>query len=309
MDWESATIESIISAALQEDVGSGDVAVGAAVSPSAAVEARIVAGRDLVCAGLPLVERILSRMDTDVSVEAQCEEGQKVSQGTSLLRLSGNAGAILSASQTVLNFLSRLSGIATLTHAYVEQVRGTRGRIGHTRETTPGLRPLEQYAVQVGGGARRHGSLFDAIVLREPHTELSGGIKAALDRAHSHASTLLNPAALTAYEATGTLPSGSGAASLPIQIQVCDESELREALAAGAESFLLVDVPPSEVRRLAEIAHGERKDCTVEVTGDIAVPEARAYAEAGADYIAPARLISSAPPARVRVLVDSLREK
>ena len=157
---------------------------------------------------------------------------------TCWLHLSGKVGAILTGERTALNFLGRLSGIATLTRRFVEQLAGTRAKIRDTRKTTPGLRLLEKYAVRMGGGTNHRIGLFDAILLKENHIALAGGVKAAMDQAHAFASAKMKPRAMTAYEAVGTVPSPGEADSLPIQIEVRTEPELREALGAGAESVL-----------------------------------------------------------------------
>jgi len=304
MDWDSPYIEDLITAALGEDVGAGDATVAATVSPTATATARIVALQDMVCAGLPLVERILSRLDPDVSVELQAVDGQCVSRDANLATLNGNAGAILSGEQTVLNMLSRLSGIATLTREYAERIVETRAKIRDTRATTPGLRQIEQYAIRLGGGTHDHAGLFDAIVVTRAHVAAAGGVKVALDQAHSHASRLMHPLALSAYEATGTMPAEMEASSLSIQIEVGSEAELREALSAGAESILLREMTAGKTGELVQVARALRADRVIEYCGDISVVDAIAYAETGVDYLAPRALTAAVPWARLRLLVD-----
>lgn len=304
MDWGSAYIEGLITAALAEDVGPSDAAVVATVTSARAGTARIVAGQELVCAGLPLVDKILSRLDPEISVETKVPEGQRVRSGAVLVEISGNADALLSGEQTVVNFLSRLCGIATLTSEYVDRISGAGAKIRDSRNTTPGLRQLEQYAVRVGGGTNHRLGLFDAIVLTWAHIRATGGVKAALDQAHSHASRLMNPLPLTAYEATGAVPSEAEASSLPIQITIQDEQRLREAMSAGAESILFEDMSPEQLQRLVEVARRIRHDCVLEVFGEIPLEHVGAYAATGVDYIAPHGLIRSAPPADLRLLVD-----
>jgi len=307
MDWDAPYIEALITAALGEDVGAGDATVAATVSPTTPATARIVALMELVCAGLPLMERILSRLDADISIELRAVEGQRVARGATLATLRGNAGAILSGEQTVLNVLSRLSGIATLTREYVDRIAGTRAKIRDTRVTTTGLRQVEQYAVRMGGGAHHHAGLFDAIVVTRAHVAAAGGVTAALDRAHSRASQLMNPQALSAYEATGTIPAEMEASSLAIQIEAGSEAELREALSAGAESILVAEMTAQQTAELVNVAHTLRPDCVIEYCGDISVTDARAYAEAGVDYLAPRALTTDAPWARLRLVVDRFR--
>jgi len=309
MDWDSEYIAELIERALTEDVGAGDVTVAATIPAQASGEARILAKQELVCAGLPLVERIFQRLDAEMDVDLRAKEGQFVKSGEVLAHLSGKAGAILTGERTALNFLEGLSGIATLTHQFVEQLAGTRAKIRDTRKTTPGLRLLEKYAVKMGGGTNHRIGLYDAILLKENHIALAGGVKAALDQAHAFASARMKPHAMTAYESVGTTPSPSEADSLPIQIEVRNESELREALGAGADSVLLDNMSPEEARHCVEIVRGLRGDCVVEISGGITLQNARSHAETGADYLSSGTLTHSAPAAAVSLLVDRLKEK
>jgi nicotinate-nucleotide pyrophosphorylase (carboxylating) len=306
MDWDSPYIAALITAALAEDVGSGDESVTATVSLSATATAHIVAEQDLVCAGLPLVERIFSHLDPDISVELHSCDGQSVSHHSKLLTCTGHTAAILAGKQTVLNFLAHLSGIATRTRAYLERTAGTHAKICGSRNSTPGLRRIELYAVKMGGGTAARAGLFDAMVLDAEHIAAAGGITAALDQAHSHASRLMNPLPLTAYEATGMVPSEMDASSLPIQIAVGNEHEVREAVSSGAQAVLLSNMTPEQVRPLVQLARILRSDCRVEFSDDTTLDNVRAYAEAGVDFISPAELTRSAPAAALRLLVDSL---
>jgi nicotinate-nucleotide pyrophosphorylase (carboxylating) len=298
MDWDSRQIRDIVESALREIVRSGDVSVAAAVAPNVRVPARIVAGQELVCAGLPLAVRVFRALDTEIEFPTCTEEGQRVGRGTELLRLKGKAGAILSGEHTALNFLERLSGIATLTRRFVEEIAGTGAKIQNTWKTSPGLRALEQYAVRVGGGTNGRSGLCDGILLERDHIALAGGIKAALDQAHSYIALKIQPRAMTAYEAVGTTPSEAEASSLPLQIEVRDENELRAALEAGAESVLLNGMQTEQTRRCVQIVHDIRPECVVEIGGHITLANVRAYA------VAVNAITETAPPANVRLLVD-----
>jgi len=309
MDWDSEYIAGLIERALAEDVGAGDATVAATILTHASGEARILAKQELVCAGLPLVERIFRRLDLQMAVDFYFQDSQLVKRGDVLVHLSGRAAAILTGERTALNFLGRMSGIATLTHRFVEQLSGTRAKIRDTRKTTPGLRLLEKYAVKMGGGTNHRIGLYDAILLKENHMALAGGVKAALDQAHAFASARMKPRAMTAYEAVGTVPSSAEVTSLPIQIEVRNESELREALEAGAASVLLDNMSPDQARRCVQIVRSLRADCIVEISGGITLQNARAYAETGADYLSVGALTHSAPAADVSLLVDSIKEK
>jgi nicotinate-nucleotide pyrophosphorylase (carboxylating) len=307
MDWDSSYVGNLISQALAEDIGPGDATVAATIPAHAIGRAHIVAKQDLVCAGLPLAESVFHTLDPQMKLERHAEEAQLVHKGHDLLHLDGKASAILTGERTALNFLGRLSGIATLTHQFVEQLAGTRAKMRDTRKTTPGLRLLEKYAVKMGGGANHRIGLYDAILLKENHIALAGGVKAALDQAHSYASSRVSPRATTAYEAVGQIPSHSEAASLQIQIEVRSAAELREALSAGAAAVLLDNMTPDRARACVQIAQGIRPDCVVEISGGITLANARAYAETGADYLSSGALTHSAPNADMSLLVDSLQ--
>ncbi len=309
MDWDSNYIAEVIERGLAEDVGAGDVTVAATIPAQTWGEARILAKQELVCAGLPLVERIFERLDAEMDVELCAREGQVVKSGDVLARLSGKAGALLTGERTALNFVGRLSGIATLTRWFVEQLEGTRAKIRDTRKTTPGLRLLEKYAVKMGGGTNHRIGLYDAILLKENHIALAGGVKAALDQAHAFVSARMKPRAMTAYEAVGTVPSAAESDSLPIQIEVRDETELRGAIGAGAESVLLDNMTPEEARRCVEIVRSQRADCVVEISGGITLENVRSYAESGADYVSAGALTHSAAAADISLLVDRVKEK
>jgi nicotinate-nucleotide pyrophosphorylase (carboxylating) len=309
MQWNSDEITKLIEQALAEDVGAGDVTVAATIPATAEGQAHIVAKQELVCAGLPMAERVFRRLDPQMRLEWRAGDGQVVQKGQDVLHLLGKAAAILTGERTALNFLGRLSGIATLTRRFVGQLSGTRAKIRDTRKTTPGLRQLEKYAVKMGGGTNHRIGLFDAILLKENHIALVGGVKAALDQAHAYASLHRKLRAMTAYEAVGSSATEEQASSLSIQIEVRNREELREALAAGAESVLLDNLTPEEARRYVEMVRGIRASCTVEISGGITLENARAYALAGADYLSSGALTHSAESADLSLLVDSIKEK
>ena len=309
MDWNSHEVDELIRRSLAEDVGSGDVTSLATIPATAMAHARIIAKSPLVCAGLPLAERVFRTLDADAAIELIANDGDTVEKGCELLQIHARARAVLTAERTALNFLAHLSGIATLTHRFVERLAGTNAKIRDTRKTTPGLRMLEKYAVRIGGGTNHRIGLYDAILLKENHIALAGGVTAALGQAHAYASSRMNTPETTAYEATASPRGASPDGSLPIQIEVRDEQELREALEAGAESVLLDNMAPDAARRCVQFAHNLRRDCVVEISGGIKLDNARAYAETGADFLSSGALTHSAPAADLSLLVDSIEGK
>jgi nicotinate-nucleotide pyrophosphorylase (carboxylating) len=306
MDWDSPYIAERIAQALAEDVGTGDLTVAATIPANAVGKARIIAKQEMVCVGLPLVEKVFETLDPDIDLHSAVADGQLIDKGQELQHISGLAVAILTGERTALNFLGHLSGIATLTHQFVGELAGTNTKIRDTRKTTPGLRLLEKYAVKMGGGTNHRMGLFDAILLKENHIALAGGVKAALDQAHAYASSRMNPQAMTAYEAVASAPASRGNHGLTIQIEVRNEAELREALSAGAESVLLDNMSPDEARHCVSVTRSIRASCVVEISGGITLQNARAYALTGADYLSAGALTHSARAADVSLLVDSI---
>jgi nicotinate-nucleotide pyrophosphorylase (carboxylating) len=216
----------------------------------------------------------------------------------------------LTGERTALNFLTHLSGIATLTRRFVELLAGTGTKIRDTRKTIPGLRMLEKYAVKMGGGTNHRIGLFDAILLKENHIALAGGVKAALDMAHAFASSRVVTGSLSAYEAvggaSGSSANASGNSLLAVQIEVRDQEELREALGAGASAVLLDNMAPEEARACVLIVRSVRPACVVEISGGITLENARAYAEVGADYLSSGMLTHSAVASNLSLLVEGI---
>ena len=282
MDWNSEANTALIRQALAEDIGTGDATCAATIPERATARARILTRESVVCAGLPLAERIFRALDPQIKIEALCKDGESAAAGSDLLRLQGSARAILTGERTALNFLGRLSGIATLTSQFVRQLAGTRANIRDTRKTTPLLRALEKYAVRMGGGVNHRFGLYDAILLKENHIALAGGVHQALEKARAYS------------------------ASLPVQIEVRNPTELGEALAAGAGAVLLDNMTVDEATLCVSMARQLRPHCAVEISGGITLANARAYAQTGADYLSSGTLTHSAPAADLSLLVESV---
>ena len=309
MDWNTPYIANLVRRSLEEDIGTGDATTEAAVPPRATARAHMLARQTLVCAGLPIAEKVFRALDPEVRVIFPHNDGSFLEPGAEILQVKGNARAILTGERTTLNFLAHLCGIATLTRRFVEQLAGTKTRIRDTRKTTPGLRALEKYAVKTGGGANHRFGLYDAILLKENHIALAGGIKAALDKAHTYVSPKVPaPRAASAYDAAGLDPEVVGPGPLPVQVEVRDQKELQEALGAGAEAVLLDNMTPACAAACVKIARGIRAECVIEISGGITLDNVRAYAEAGADFLSSGMLTHSAPAANLSLLVESIEE-
>ena len=308
MNWHSQEIDELVRRALAEDVGTGDATTAAIVPAGAPAKATIVARQTLVCAGLPIAELVFRALDREMRVVCRHKDGALVEAGAELIELAGEARAILAGERTALNFLAHLCGIATQTRRFVEQLAGTQARIRDTRKTTPGLRALEKYAVKCGGGSNHRFGLYDAILIKENHIAIAGGVKAALDRAHAFSSLkMAAPRAASAYDAAGLDPEAAGPGALSVQIELRNEEELREALDAGAEAVLLDNMTPGEARRCVQLARSLRRDCVIEISGGITLANVRAYAETGAEFLSAGALTHSAPSADLSLLVERVR--
>ena len=311
MDWDSPEAKSCIAAALAEDIGAGDLTAEAIVPSEAQATARIVARQALVVAGMPLAERVLRARSDEIQIEVLYSDGQPAARDAVLARIAGPARAILTAERTALNFLAHLSGIATLTRRFAEAIAGTNARIRDTRKTTPLMRALEKYAVRAGGGENHRFGLFDAILIKENHIGVAGGVAEALRRARAAAEIVSREqffaggAEVTAYESFRAPANAGAARTISIQVEVRSETELREALAEEADSVLLDNMPPVEAARLIALVRATRPKCVVEISGGVNLSNVRAYAEAGADYISIGALTHSAPAADLSLLVDS----
>jgi nicotinate-nucleotide pyrophosphorylase (carboxylating) len=301
-------MDALVRRALAEDVGTGDATTAAIVPTGTPAKATILARQPLVCAGLPIAEKVFRALDARMRIGCAHNDGSFVEAGTELMELAGEAQAILTGERTALNFLAHLCGIATLTRGFVEQLAGTRARMRDTRKTTPGLRGLEKYAVQCGGGTNHRFGLYDAILIKENHITIAGGVKAALDRAHAFTSLKQRaPRTASAYDAVGLAPEADGPRPLAVQVEVSNQEELREALGAGAEAVLLDNMTPEAAKQCVELAQRLRRDCVIEISGGLILENVRAYAETGADFLSSGALTHSAPSANLSLLVEGVR--
>lgn len=263
-------IRTLARTALAEDVGAGDITTEVCVPAQRRARAVIVARQPCVVAGLELAEAVFTELD--VTVEFLTADGRIVAAGDALLRLTGSARGILTGERTALNFLQRLSGIATLTRQFVEAVAGTRAQILDTRKTTPTLRTIEKYAVSVGGGRNHRFGLFDAVMIKDNH-------RALLDAD--------GPAALSAAVAAAR----ARQPGIAIIIEADTLAHVEGALAAGADQILLDNMTLDELREAVVLVAGRAR---LEASGGVRLANVRAVAETGVDYISIGALTHSA---------------
>lgn len=254
---------------LAEDFGKGgDVTSAATIDADAGFSAILTAREPIVVAGLDLAAAFFRALDDAIVVEQQAKDGASVEGGAVLMRLNGNARAMLSAERSALNTLQHLSGIATLTKRYVDAVAGTGAVVLDTRKTIPGLRALEKYAARMGGAQNHRMRLDDGVLIKDNHVAVTGGV---------------GPAVRAAREAdTG----------LQVQVEVDRVEQIEDALAAGADRLLLDNMDPPTLRRAVELVAGR---VPLEASGGVRLDTIRAIAETGVDFISVGRITQSAP--------------
>jgi nicotinate-nucleotide pyrophosphorylase (carboxylating) len=273
-------LSPLLRAALAEDIGPGDVTSELLVPADARASARIRAKAEGIVAGVAVAAAVfrLAAGEAPVAVEAAVPDGAPVRPGDAVLSAEGPARALLAAERTALNFLIRLSGIATLTSRFVAAVAGTGARILDTRKTTPGLRVLERFAVRMGGGDNHRFALYDAVLVKENHLAFRGDLGSALARR----------------------PPG-----MPAIVEAENMAEFRAAVAAGADVVMLDEWTPADVRA-ARGERGDRPRPLLEISGGVNLGNIRAYAEAGAERISIGALTHSAPALDLSMRVTPL---
>ena len=265
-DVSHPEVQDAIRRALEEDIGTGDITTNLCVPAHARATGRMVARQVMTLAGVELLPPIFERIAPGAcEVRLLHHSGASLEDGDEIAVVDGPARALLTGERTALNFLQRLSGVATLAGAFVRAVEGTRCRVLDTRKTTPGLRRLEKMAVAAGGAVNHRAGLFDAVLIKNNHITAAGGVCAALERTRD--------------------------AGLPAEVEVRTRTELDEALRCGAVHVLLDNLTPDQAREWIAHIHGR---ATVELSGGITLANARAYAETGADFISCGALTHSA---------------
>ena len=261
-------LERVVEQALGEDLGTeepgtspglaGDVTTNALLGPATRAQARLVVKETGVVCGLPVAEAVFRALDRDVDYEPLVAEGESVEAGVTVARVEGSGRAILTAERTALNLLGRLSGVATLARAFVEEAAETGVVVLDTRKTTPGLRALEKYATRVGGATNHRFGLYDGVLVKDNHLRLAGGVAAAV--------------AMLRQAGTGH----------PIEVEVETLDEVRQALAAGADVLLLDNMATGLMARAVGMARGRAR---TEASGGVTLSRVRAVAQTGVDSV------------------------
>ena len=274
----SAAVTDLVARALAEDVGAGDVTTEATVPAGARARAVITQKAPGVAFGLSVAEQAFASLDPDASIDRLTAEGEWRERGP-VLRIQGSAAAILTAERTALNFLQRLSGVATMTARCVRAIEGTGAQILDTRKTTPGLRALEKAAVAAGGGINHRAGLYDAVLIKENHAALAGGVGKAVRRARARAP------------------------ELPIEVECRTLAEVDEALAAGAPQILLDNMSVEQLRIAVRQVDGRAE---LEASGGVTLETLREIASTGVQLISVGALTHSAPALDLSLLLEPI---
>ena len=280
MDWKSRRIEALLEQALQEDKATSDATTAYTIDPRLRASATILAKQDCVIAGLGCIPRFLeifARLDQrptaryEIISHPEIFDGVRVKKGQALAVIRHNARIILACERVILNLLQHMSGIATITREYADAISGTGAKLLDTRKTVPGMRLVDKYAVRCGGGENHRLDLSDGILIKNNHISLGGGVAKCLERAVERRKP-----------------------GQTIEVEVRDTEELTTAIEGGADSVLLDNMTPAEVKRAVSAVRASGKAISLEASGGIVLENIRKYALAGVDYISVGALTHSA---------------
>ena len=271
-------LRALVRRALDEDVGGGDVTTAATVPPGARARAVVVQKAPGVIYGLALAEATFDELDPAAVFEARAPEGEW-REGGEVFAVEGDARALLAAERTALNFLARLSGVATLAARCVAAVEGTGATVLDTRKTTPGLRALEKAAVRAGGAQNHRAGLYDAILIKENHSAMAGGVGEAVRKARA------------------------AAPDLPLEVEARSRAEVEEALEAGAPRILLDNMTPAQLREMVELVGGRAE---LECSGGMTLESIRDHASTGVQFVSVGALTHSAPALDLSLRLEPL---
>lgn len=270
-------VKKIIEKALSEDIGPGDVTSEATIPAGHTSTAEILAKQDLVLAGLDLSLEVFHFLDAAIQLTRFAQDGDRIKSGKVLARLSGSTRALLAGERVALNLLQHMSGIATLTSKYVEQLKGLKAQALDTRKTLPGLRQLEKYAVRMGGGTNHRFGLYDGVLIKDNHIKAGGSITKAIESARRNAHHLLK-----------------------VEVETKTLDEVREALAAKADIIMLDNMPLDMIREAVKLINGQ---ALVEASGNVTFETIREIGETGVDFISSGSLTHSAPAADISMKI------
>jgi nicotinate-nucleotide pyrophosphorylase (carboxylating) len=283
MELDAGIIYAYAADMLKEDFGRGDITTQATVRGGTRGRGRFLAKQDFILCGLEIAEAVFGTLDNTIQLESHVYDGEAIGAGTEFARIEGPANVLLTGERTALNLLQRLSGVATLTKAYVDAISGTGAQIVDTRKTTPGLRVLEKYAVTVGGGQNHRFGLDDGVLIKDNHIALAGGVRRAIELARRAVPHLMK-----------------------IEVEVQNQSQLREAIASRADVIMLDNMSVEEIRQSVELIREKAPYAVIEVSGGVKLETVRQFAECGVDLISVGAITHSATAVDISLKIAAL---
>ena len=271
MELDQGIIYAYAADLLKEDLGRGDITTQAVVKGGTRGRGRFIAKQDFILCGLEIAEAVFSTLDSSIQLESRAYDGDAIKAGAEFALIEGPAVVLLTGERTALNLLQRMSGVATLTRAFVERISGTGAKILDTRKTTPGLRLLEKYAVSVGGGFNHRFGLDDGVLIKDNHVALAGGVRRAIELARRSVSHLMK-----------------------IEVEVANRTQVQEAIAARADVIMLDNMNPDQIRDCVKLIRAEAPHVLIEVSGGINLDRVRELADCGVDLISAGAITHSA---------------
>lgn len=274
------SIQHLIKIALEEDIGSGDITTDNLIADNLKGSGEIVAKEALVIAGLDIARQVFEQLDTEISFKPNFKDGDLIEKGEIVLEVEGKLRVLLLGERTALNFLQRLSGIATHVRSYMNSIANKNVRLVDTRKTTPGWRVLEKYAVRIGGAHNHRMGLYDGVLIKDNHIAVCGGIKKAIESIKNNLSHLVK-----------------------IEVEVSDQDGVKQALEAGADVIMLDNMDIGQIKKAIEFIHGKS---VVEISGGVTIDSLNQLADTGADIISSGALTHSARCVDISMRIKSI---
>lgn len=273
MKTKDELIDNLLDLAFAEDLGDGDHTTLSTIPENAMGRSRLIIKEDGILAGVKVAEKVLHRVDPSIKMTVMIGDGAEVNKGDVAFTAEGPVRSLLIAERTMLNIMQRMSGVATMTRRYQDQLKGLRTRVLDTRKTTPGMRMLEKEAVATGGGTNHRIGLFDMILIKDNHVDFAGGIRQAIDAAKKYCADRHK--------------------DLKIEIEVRDTDEINQALEAGVDRIMLDNFSPERTRKAVELIRSVNPSVEIESSGGITLDTLRQYGECGVDFISVGALTHS----------------
>lgn len=283
MELDSGIIYAFAADLLKEDLGRGDVTTQSVVRGGAKARGRFVANQECVLCGLEIAEAVFGTLDNSIVLESRAYDGERISAHDEFARIDGPAAALLTGKRTALNIMQRLSGVASLTKAFVDRIEGSGARIVDTRQTTPGLRLLEKYAVTVGGGFNGRFGLDDGVLIEEEHIPFAGGVRRAVELARRGVPHFIK-----------------------IAVEVANQQQLRDAIEVSADVIRLVDMQLEDLRESANLIRAEAPGVIIEASGGITLENVWNVASCGLDLISVDAITHAATPVDISLKTKPL---